>query len=178
MHRAFTAAVAGLAFVLTACSQEAQEEAAATAVASEKGIPGVWAVDVVDAQQTIVSRHRVCDDGSRSPILAASLPKIGDQTCVLADPAMVLGTEALTTTCRAGETEYTVATDPVGDLGRTFTLAVTLTAAGQPELTQTARTRRVAECPADWAPGDVAEAGTGEVTNLFTGATKTATAIN
>ena len=177
MLRLLPAAVFG-ALMLAACSQEAAQEAAATAVASEKGLPGVWAIDVVDAQNTILSRHRVCDDGTRSPILAASLPKVGEATCVLADPAMVVGAEALTAKCKAGETEYTAATDPVGDLGRTFTLDVTLTATGQPELKQTARTRRVAECPTDWAPGDVATVGTGDITNLFTGATKTGTAIN
>lgn len=178
MHRAYMAAIVGLAFIVAACSQEAEQKAAATAVASEKGLPGVWAIDVVDAQNTILSRHRVCDDGTRSPILAASLPMVGEATCVLADPAMVVGAEALTAKCKAGETEYAVATDPVGDLDRTFTLDVTMTAAGQPELKQVARTRRVAECPADWAPGDMAVAGTGAVTNLFTGETKTATSIN
>lgn len=178
MLRPMTAAAMLGALLIAACSQEAEQEAAATAVASEKGLPGVWAVDVVDAQNTILSRHRVCDDGTRSPILAASLPKVGEQTCVLADPAMVLGTEAVTAKCKAGETEYTITTDPVGDLGRTFTLDITLAAAGQPDLKQLARTRRVAECPADWAPGDVAEAGTGAVTNLFTGAAKTATSVN
>lgn len=170
-------AAAGLA----ACSggeQEAAETPAPAGPAVNPAPPGLWAVDVMaENGRTILSPGRICDDGSLGPSFARALPKVGDAPCMLTAP-VVLNPDAVTATCKVGDAEYVATTDPVGELGRIFTLDITLKpAAGGTEIKQTARVRRVGDCPTDWTTGDAAAPDSHDIVNVLTGATKTGTAV-
>jgi hypothetical protein len=180
MLRLVTLAVLSLAG-LAACSGGEQQAAAPAAPPAHLGPPappGVWAVEVMAAnERTVLSGARVCDDGSLGPSFARALPMVGKTPCTLTAP-VTLNPDLVTATCRAGGVEYVATTDPVGELGRIFTLAITLKpVAGGAELKQTVRVRRVGDCPADWAPGDSAAPDSPAVTNVLTGATKTGTSV-
>jgi hypothetical protein len=184
MLRHFTLAVLGAAS-LAACSggqgeTTAAAEAAAPAAAPVNPAPaGLWAVDIEGADGRIASRARVCDDGSLGAAFARSLPPVGDEPCLLAAPT-VLHADMVTAKCTVGGAEYVASTDPQGELGRVFTLDVSLkpaTGSGA-ELKQTARVRRVGDCPTDWVPGDAAAPQSHDIANVFTGATKTGMSVN
>lgn len=177
---AIAAAAAGLA----ACSgsepeaANTAEVAVATAPAVNPAPPGVWAVEVMAPNgRTVLSGARVCDDGSLGPSFARALPPVGETPCRLTAP-VVLNPDAVTARCKAGDAEYIATTDPVGELGRIFTLNISLRpAAGGAELKQTARVRRVGDCPTDWTPGDSAAPNSTDIANVLTGATKTGTSV-
>ncbi len=167
---------------LAACSGGEEQTTAETTAPAGPPVnpapPGVWAVDIMaENGRTILTGYRVCDDGSLGPSFARALPMVDGKPCVPTAP-VVLNPDAVTATCKVGDAEYVATTDPVGELGRIFTLDISLKPpAGGPELKQTARVRRVGECPADWTSGDAAAPDGHDITNMLTGATKTGTAV-
>lgn len=185
MLRHVTLAVFAAA-TLAACSAS-EGETTATAQAAAPAEPpvnpapaGLWAVEILDKDgRTVATRARVCDDGSLGPSFARSLPLVDDKPCLLTAP-VVLNPDMVTAKCAAGGAEYVATTDPVGELGRVFTLDISLkpAAGGGAEMKQTSRVRRVGDCPADWVPGDTAAPQSHDIANVFTGATKTGMSVN
>jgi len=178
MLRSLTSILIGAAFALGACAGEQEQAAVEPAAPVNPGPPGLWAVELLGVDGGMVGAARVCDDGSLRAAFARGLPTPDGEVCTLVGEP-VIGPDALTANCRVGDVEYVAETDPQGDLTRVFTMEMVIRSSGEApaEYHQTARYRRIGECPADWTHGDSAAPGSSDIVNVFTGEAKTGMSV-